>query len=110
MTAAGTYLNEVWISFKIHFLGGMLTSLTELREQVEKAGLNVERSIEFGQSYNISLRRWHEMFNETWDQISEKGFDDRFRRMWNFYLTYCASTFESGNCDVTQITIKRPSS
>ena len=77
MTAAGTYLNEVWISFKIHFLGGMLTSLTELREQVEKAGLNVERSIEFGQSYNISLRRWHEMFNETWDQISEKGFDDR---------------------------------
>jgi cyclopropane-fatty-acyl-phospholipid synthase len=95
---------------KYIFPGGMLPSPKALKAQVEKAGLNVERSIEFGQSYNISLRRWHETFNEKWDQIAEMGFDDRFRRMWNFYLTSCASTFESGNCDVTQITIKRPSS
>ena len=46
---------------------------------------------------------------EKWDQISEMGFDDRFRRMWNFYLTSCASTFHYGNCDVTQITIEKPS-
>ena len=95
---------------KYIFPGGMLPSPKALKAQVEKAGLNVERSIEFGQSYNISLRRWHETFNEKWDQIAEMGFDDRFRRMWNFYLTSCAATFESGNCDVTQITIKRPSS
>jgi cyclopropane-fatty-acyl-phospholipid synthase len=55
------------------------------------------------------LRRWHETFNDKWDQIADMGFDDRFRRMWNFYLTSCAATFDSGNCDVTQITIKRPS-
>lgn len=90
------------------FPGGMLPSPSALRTQVIKAGLAVERSIEFGQSYNISLRRWHETFNEKWDQIAEMGFDDRFRRMWNFYLTSCAATFESANCDVTQITIKRP--
>lgn len=93
---------------KYIFPGGMLPSPMALREQVAKAGLSVEKSIEFGQSYNITLRRWHETFNEKWDQIAKLGFDDRFRRMWNFYLTSCAATFESGNCDVTQITIKRP--
>lgn len=93
---------------KYIFPGGMLPSPKALRAQVVKAGLGVERSIEFGQSYNISLRRWHDTFNQKWDQIAEMGFDDRFRRMWNFYLTSCAATFESANCDVTQITIKRP--
>ncbi|WP_390914797.1 class I SAM-dependent methyltransferase [Pseudosulfitobacter sp. SM2401] len=93
---------------KYIFPGGMLPSPKALREQVVKSGMAVEKSIEFGQSYNISLRRWHETFNEKWDQIAEMGFDDRFRRMWNFYLTSCAATFESANCDVTQITIKRP--
>jgi cyclopropane-fatty-acyl-phospholipid synthase len=93
---------------KYIFPGGMLPSPTALRLQIAKAGLGVERSIEFGQSYNISLRRWHETFNKKWDQIAELGFDDRFRRMWNFYLTSCAATFESANCDVTQITIRRP--
>ncbi|WP_415402957.1 class I SAM-dependent methyltransferase [Tateyamaria sp. SN3-11] len=93
---------------KYIFPGGMLPSPSVLRQQITKAGLGIERSIEFGQSYNISLRRWHETFNEKWDHIAEMGFDDRFRRMWNFYLTSCAATFESANCDVTQITIKRP--
>ena len=93
---------------KYIFPGGMLPSPSALRAQVQRAGLAVERSVEFGQSYNITLRRWHETFNEKWDQISDMGFDDRFRRMWNFYLTSCAATFESANCDVTQITIKRP--
>ena len=93
---------------KYIFPGGMLPSPKVLREQVERAGLVVDKSIEFGKSYDITLRRWHETFNAKWDQITALGFDDRFRRMWNFYLTSCASTFESGNCDVTQITIRRP--
>jgi len=93
---------------KYIFPGGMLPSPQALRAQIVNAGLGIERSMEFGHSYNITLRRWHETFNEKWDQIAEMGFDDRFRRMWNFYLTSCAATFESANCDVTQITIKRP--
>ncbi len=93
---------------KYIFPGGMLPSPSILRAQIEKAGLAVERSIEFGKSYDLTLRRWHETFNEKWDQIAELGFDERFRRMWNFYLTSCAATFESGNCDVTQITVRRP--
>ncbi|MEL7099107.1 MAG: cyclopropane-fatty-acyl-phospholipid synthase family protein, partial [Pseudomonadota bacterium] len=93
---------------KYIFPGGMLPCPRVLRSQVGKAGLAVEKSIEFGASYNITLRRWHEAFNDHWDQIAGMGFDDRFRRMWNFYLTSCAATFDSGICDVTQITIKRP--
>ncbi|MCK0148892.1 cyclopropane-fatty-acyl-phospholipid synthase family protein [Marivita sp. S6314] len=93
---------------KYIFPGGMLPSPTVLRQEVESAGLKVAQSIEFGESYSQTLRRWHETFNEKWDQVASLGFDDRFRRMWNFYLTSCASTFHSGNCDVTQITITRP--
>ena len=93
---------------KYIFPGGMLPSPGALREQITRAGLAVERSIEFGQSYSVTLRRWHDTFNAKWDQVSAMGFDDRFRRMWNFYLTSCAATFESANCDVTQITVKRP--
>jgi len=93
---------------KYIFPGGMLPSPKVLREQVEKAGLVVDKSIEFGKSYDVTLRRWHETFNAKWDQITALGFDERFKRMWNFYLTSCAATFDSGNCDVTQITIRRP--
>ncbi|WP_375257638.1 class I SAM-dependent methyltransferase [Citreimonas sp.] len=90
------------------FPGGMLPSPVILRQQVERAGLSVERSVEFGKSYDKTLRRWHQTFNEKWDEIARLGFDDRFRRMWNFYLTSCAASFAVENCDVTQITVSRP--
>jgi cyclopropane-fatty-acyl-phospholipid synthase len=93
---------------KYIFPGGMLPGPMVLRQEVERAGLKVARSIEFGESYSITLRRWHETFNDRWDAVAQLGFDERFRRMWNFYLTSCASTFSSGNCDVTQITVTRP--
>lgn len=93
---------------KYIFPGGMLPSRTALLSEVEHAGLVVRQSIEFGQSYSQTLRRWYNAFNDRWDEIAPLGFDDRFRRMWNFYLTSCAGSFEWGNCDVTQITIQRP--
>ncbi|MEO0943654.1 MAG: cyclopropane-fatty-acyl-phospholipid synthase family protein [Pseudomonadota bacterium] len=93
---------------KYIFPGGMLPSPRVLREEVEKAGLNVLRSVEFGESYSQTLRRWHDTFNERWDDVSLLGFDGRFRRMWNFYLTSCAAGFHSGCIDVTQITVTKP--
>ncbi len=93
---------------KYIFPGGMLPAPKVLGEQVERAGLEVARSIEFGESYSQTCRRWYDTFNEKWDQIAALGFDDRFRRMWNFYLTSCAATFHFGNCDVIQITVRRP--
>ncbi|MEO1704508.1 MAG: cyclopropane-fatty-acyl-phospholipid synthase family protein [Pseudomonadota bacterium] len=104
------YRSSVDFIQKYIFPGGMLPSPGVLRGQVENAGLDVVRSIEFAESYSQTLRRWHETFNDTWEQARAMGFDDRFRRMWNFYLTSCASTFQSRNCDVTQITIARPAS
>jgi cyclopropane-fatty-acyl-phospholipid synthase len=79
-----------------------------LHPLIENAGLEFARSIEFAESYSQTLRRWHADFNERWDEISALGFDDRFRRMWNMYLTSCASAFQTRNCDVTQITVRRP--
>ena len=102
------YRKSVDFIQKYIFPGGMLPSPAVLAQQVEKAGLNVVKSIEFGESYSQTLRRWHDTFNDKWDQVVSMGFDDRFRRMWNFYLTSCAATFHYGNCDVTQITISKP--
>ena len=102
------YRKSVDFIQKYIFPGGMLPSPSVLRKEVHKAGLSVQHSIEFGKSYSQTLRRWFEVFNNKWDNISAMGFDDRFRRMWNFYLTSCAATFESGNCNVTQITLQKP--
>ncbi len=93
---------------KYIFPGGMLPSPSILRHEAGRAGLSVLGSIEFGESYSRTLRLWHETFNARWDEVVRHGFDDRFRRMWNFYLASCAAAFHGGNCDVTQITLSRP--
>ncbi|WP_116131731.1 cyclopropane-fatty-acyl-phospholipid synthase family protein [Tropicimonas sp. IMCC34043] len=90
---------------KYIFPGGMLPSPSVLRAEVEKAGLSVIGSVEFGDSYSRTLRHWHRTFSERWDEVARLGFDERFRRMWEFYLCACAAAFASGNCDVTQITL-----
>jgi len=102
------YRRSVDFIQKYIFPGGMLPSPSALRAEVEKAGLTVAGSVEFGESYSETLRRWHTRFNDRWDDVAELGFDERFRRMWNFYLTSCAGSFHAGNCDVTQITIAKP--
>lgn len=102
------YRRSVDFIQKYIFPGGMLPSPSALRREIERAGLVLRGSIEFGDSYSQTLRRWHESFNARWEQIARLGFDERFRRMWNLYLTTCAATFQGGNCDVTQITVARP--
>ena len=102
------YRKSVDFIQKYIFPGGMLPSPSVLRNEVEKAGLNVMKSIEFGESYSQTLRRWHETFNQRWEDVALLGFDGRFRRMWNFYLTSCAAGFHSGCIDVTQITVNKP--
>ncbi|MBO6853450.1 MAG: class I SAM-dependent methyltransferase [Marivivens sp.] len=104
-----TYRKGVDFIQKYIFPGGMLPAPKVLRAEIERAGLDYVKSIEFGDSYSQTLRRWYETFNDKWDDVAQLGFDDRFRRMWNFYLTSCAGTFRSGNCDVTQVTVARPS-
>lgn len=83
------------------FPGGMLPSPGRFREAVEQAGLKMGEESFFGLSYARTLIDWHERFNAAWEKIAAMpGFDDRFRRMWNFYLLYCAAGFRSTAIDV----------
>ena len=103
-----TYRKSVDFIQKYIFPGGMLPSPAALEREVHRAGLLLKGSMEFGESYSQTLRRWHEAFTARWGDVKAMGFDERFRRMWEFYLTSCAGAFHGGNCDVTQITVTRP--
>ncbi|HPD92368.1 MAG: class I SAM-dependent methyltransferase [Rhodobacter sp.] len=103
-----TYRKNVDFIQKYIFPGGMLISPARFAHEAQQAGLGWLASIEFGESYSQTLRRWHETFTETWDRIQTLGYDARFKRMWDFYLTSCAGAFHTGICDVTQITLRRP--
>ena len=103
-----SYRKSVDFIQKYIFPGGMLPSPSALAAQIAQAGLRHEGSVEFGRSYSRTLRLWHAGFNRHWPEVKAMGFDERFRRMWNFYLCSCAGAFEGGNCDVTQITMMRP--
>ncbi|GAB4260762.1 MAG: cyclopropane-fatty-acyl-phospholipid synthase family protein [Pararhodobacter sp.] len=102
------YRRNVDFIQKYIFPGGMLISPMKFREEAQRAGLSWASSIEFGESYSITLRRWHESFTARWDQIRQMGYDARFKRMWDYYLSSCAAAFQAGICDVTQITLRRP--
>lgn len=103
-----TYSNQVDFIQKYIFPGGMLPAPMKLDEQLARAGLEDAGSITLAKDYSITLRRWFETFNDRWGDIAAQGFDDRFRKMWNLYLTGCAGAFEYGMCDVIQMTVRKP--
>lgn len=100
-----TYRRNVDFIQKYIFPGGMLPSPAALEKAIADSGLKVAGSIEFGQSYSKTLRLWNAAFQARWPEVSGLGFDDRFKRMWEFYLTSCAAGFKSRSIDVTQITL-----
>ena len=102
------YRNSVDFIQKYIFPGGMLPTEAKLKDEINRVGLEFENIIEFGHSYSTTLRRWFDTFNAKWPNISPMGFDDRFRRMWNVYLTGCASAFEFDRTGLIQITMKKP--
>ena len=103
-----TYRKTVDFIQKYIFPGGMLPSPGALAREIERAGLTQFGSITFGDSYSETLRRWHRAFDAAWGEIQPLGFDERFRRMWTFYLTSCAAAFRTGTTDVAQVTMRRP--
>lgn len=82
------------------FPGGMLPTATAIRQQAEAAGLTLDHRFPFGSHYASTLTHWRQAFNRRWDAIAPLGFDERFRRLWNFYLCYCESGFRHGAIDV----------
>ncbi len=89
------------------FPGGMLPSRAALAEQYAKAGLARLGSREFGLDYARTLREWQERFLGAWHRIEPQGFDERFKRLWLYYLAYCEAGFRSQNTDVTQVVLAR---
>ena len=61
----------------------------------------------FGADSAETLRRWRETFTDRWTEIQGHGFDETFRRMWEFYLAYCEAGFATGYLDVAQIRFSR---
>ncbi len=82
------------------FPGGMLPTVTRMKDEATAAGLTFETIERFGHSYARTLDEWRTAFRSAWPQIQAQGFDERFRRMWEYYLTYCEVGFESGDVDV----------
>lgn len=89
------------------FPGGMLPSELALRDQVRQAGLTVQDTHYFGPDYARTLRLWAKEFEDKWGQIQQLGFDERFRRMWRFYLSYCEAGFDNGRINVGHFTLNR---
>ena len=98
-----------WIQ-KYIFPGGLLPSVRAIEEVVgAHTQLAVTRLERTGEHYAHTLRLWRERFLAGWPRIADAGFDEVFRRMWEFYLAYCEAGFRSGYLDVARITLQRPS-
>ncbi len=96
-----------WIQ-KYIFPGGLIPSLQAIREVTrDTTTLRVERVHGFGADYAETLRRWRESFLAEWPAVHALGFDETFRRMWEFYLAYCEAGFAMQYLDVAQIRLAR---
>jgi cyclopropane-fatty-acyl-phospholipid synthase len=91
------------------FPGGFLPSDNALTASVAHAGLAVCEIEHFGASYARTLAEWRIRFEEHWPQIAAQGFDERFRRLWLYYLCYCQAGFEEGTINVGLYTIEHAS-
>ncbi|MFK0248900.1 class I SAM-dependent methyltransferase [Amycolatopsis azurea] len=99
LAAARSY---TWVH-KYIFPGGLIPSTTSVEQGLlEHARLRLQGVREFGLDYARTLRLWRERFTQRWDEITELGFDDVFKRMWEFYLAYSEAGFRSGYLKVHQ--------
>jgi cyclopropane-fatty-acyl-phospholipid synthase len=89
------------------FPGGMLPSSERFEAQARRFGFEIERRLAFGQDYAQTLQRWRDAFAANEPQVRALGFDERFMRIWRFYLSYCEAAFMQSNTDVVQFTLRR---
>ena len=90
---------------KYIFPGGFLPSKNSLVEYAKKTGLEFTQCNSYGVHYSNTLKIWREKFFKSWEHISKQGFDNTFKRMWNFYLSYCEAGFRSKNIDLIQFSL-----
>jgi cyclopropane-fatty-acyl-phospholipid synthase len=92
---------------KYVFPGGMLPSEKRLKEEAAQAGLEWRDIVRFGQNYADTLHEWARRFEAAWDDIRGLGFDERFRRLWRFYLGYCEAGFRTERTNVVQLSLTK---
>jgi cyclopropane-fatty-acyl-phospholipid synthase len=90
------------------FPGGCLPSPSAFRAQARAAGLEVVDELAFGQDYAQTLAWWHQRFVQADAQVRALGFDERFMRIWTYYLAVCEAAFAEGSTDVMQFTLRKP--
>ncbi|WP_293393680.1 cyclopropane-fatty-acyl-phospholipid synthase family protein [Phenylobacterium sp. RIFCSPHIGHO2_01_FULL_69_31] len=90
---------------KYIFPGGMLPSEERLRAATDRAGLAWGPISRFGVCYADTLAEWGRRFEAAWDEITRLGFDERFRKLWRFYLSYCEAGFRTERTDVVQLSL-----
>ena len=88
------------------FPGGFLPSKKSLYDLSFDKGLAISTYESYGFHYSNTLKLWRDEFLKKWDQISKQGFDLNFKRMWNFYLSYCEAGFKSKNIDLIQFSLQ----
>ncbi|MBN9790459.1 SAM-dependent methyltransferase [Pseudonocardia sp. TMWB2A] len=97
-----------WIH-KYVFPGGIIPSVESIEDNLARhtGGLHVAERRSLGYDYARTLGHWRTRFLERWDEVEALGFDETFRRMWEFYLGYCEAGFRVGYLDVFQFSLQR---
>ncbi len=99
------YKNKEDFIQKYIFPGGFLPSLKFLDQLSNKSGLKIDKYYSYGSHYSNTLQKWRESFLNSWDIISRQGFNSNFKRMWDFYFSYCDAGFKSKNIDLIQFSL-----
>lgn len=96
------------VDFIQHFIfpGGMLLSPGKIVQHSQAAGLSLVENFSFADSYSLTLDKWQESFNRNWIEISQLGFDDKFKRLWNYYLSFCSAGFRS-SLEIGQFSLRK---
>jgi cyclopropane-fatty-acyl-phospholipid synthase len=100
------YKNKQDFIQKYIFPGGFLPSKKNLYEYVESNGLKLNEYNSYAKDYSNTLIIWRNEFNKKWDLIKDQGFDMTFKKMWEFYLSYCEAGFKSKNIDLIQFSLQ----
>ena len=100
------YKNKQDFIQKYIFPGGFLPNKSSINRYVSDNGLAINSYISYADHYANTLSLWRNEFLKKWDLIKNQGFDLTFKRMWEFYLSYCEAGFKSKNIDLIQFSIQ----
>ena len=91
---------------KYIFPGGFLPSLQSIKDYTKKTGLTLRGYNSYGIHYSHTLSKWRENFIGSWNNISQQGFDNSFKKIWDFYFSYCEAGFKAKNIDLIQFSFR----